>query len=218
MRGAARGLRQHRASEITSRNYDQRTGTICDVAHLTGRQPCASVPSARNRTMCQQGRWVPGVKVDRYPTWPFYRRLCCRCSGRCPALHTAGPRSEPRSTYLKILLAWLLVPRLAALGLIFTRTGQRIAPNEGLLVFTDLMASLTVIAIPICRATGRLTVSELRQIRGPTALTDMFGPGGASRRVPGRTRPRGLPARNDRPRRSWQPIPVPPRVREPRRA
>ena len=37
------------------------------------------------------------------------------------------------------------------------------------------MASLMVIAIPIYRARRRLTVSELRQIRGPTALTDMFG-------------------------------------------
>jgi hypothetical protein len=118
---------------------------------------------------------VPGVSVDRYPTWPFLAAAFAAALAVVVLYMRLDRGANPRSVYLKLLLAWLVVAGAAALGLLVTRTGQRIAPNEGLLVFTDIMVSLIVIAIPIFRATRRLTVSELRQIRGPTALTDMFG-------------------------------------------
>ena len=56
-------------------------------------------------------------------------------------------------------------------------------------------------------------VLRQRSIRRRPDLTAAYQPGGASRRVRGRARSRGLLARSGRRRRSWQPIPAPPRVR-----
>ena len=116
-----------------------------------------------------------GVSVDRYSTWPFLAAAVAAALAVVVLYMRLDRGANPRSTYLNLLLAWLCVVGVAALGLLVTRIGQRIAPNERLLVFTDIMVSLMVIAIPISRATRQLTISQLRQIRGPTALTDQFG-------------------------------------------
>jgi hypothetical protein len=57
-----------------------------------------------------------------------------------------------------------------------------------------------------------------RSIRRSRDVTVGCQPGGASRRVRGRPRSPGSPARSGRRRRSWQPTAAPPRVRARRRA
>jgi hypothetical protein len=57
-----------------------------------------------------------------------------------------------------------------------------------------------------------------RSIRRSRDVTVGYHPGGASRRVRGRTRSPGPLARSGRRRRSWQPTAAPPRVRARRRA
>lgn len=115
------------------------------------------------------------MSLDRYPTWPFLAAAVAAAVAVAVRYKRLDRGSNPQGTWLKLLIAWLAVVVVAALGLLVTRNGQRIAPNEGLLIFTDIMASLMVISVPLARATRRLTISELRQIRGPGALTAVFG-------------------------------------------
>jgi hypothetical protein len=67
-----------------------------------------------------------------------------------------------------LAVAW---PELAQL----TRSGERITPNEGLLVGADLMAGMLVLSIPAGRAARRLTDEELRQLRVGDALQTLLG-------------------------------------------
>lgn len=111
---------------------------------------------------------VPGLRLDHYPSWPFLIAAVAAALAVAVRYMQLDRGSNPPGTWLKLLVAWLAVVVVAALGLVFTRNGQRIAPNEGLLlVYTDIMVSLLVISVPLARATRRLTVSGLRQILAP---------------------------------------------------
>lgn len=113
--------------------------------------------------------------VGRYPTWLLLVAAVALAVAAVGRFMSLDRRSNPRRVWFMLLAAWLAVIGLAGAGVFTTRTGQRITPNEGLLVCADLMAAMLVLSIPAGRATRRLTVEELRQLRPGDALRSLFG-------------------------------------------
>jgi hypothetical protein len=121
---------------------------------------------------------MPDVRVNGYPTWPFLAVAAASVVAAILLLMRLDRGANPRSVYVKLLLAWLSVVGVCALGLVVDRGGRRVITNVGLLFFTDIMVTMIVAAIPFWLKTRRWSVSELRKIRFPTGLGYVFGTGG----------------------------------------
>lgn len=113
--------------------------------------------------------------LGRYPTWILFLAAVASTVGVIARYMVLDRGANPRRTWLWLLAAWLVVVGLAGAGLLVARNGQRITPNEGLLVFADLMAGWLVLSIPVGRATRRLTDRELRQLRVGDAGATLLG-------------------------------------------
>jgi len=113
--------------------------------------------------------------LNRFPTWIVLLAAIASVIAVIGRYIVIDRGANPRRLWLMLLGAWLAVTGVGALGILRTRTGQRITPNQGLLVLADEMAGLLVISIPLARAAHRLTVSELRQLRSGDAVSALFG-------------------------------------------
>jgi hypothetical protein len=114
-------------------------------------------------------------EVDRYPTWALLLAAIVLAAAVVLRYMIVDRGSNPRRLWLMLLAVWLAVVGLAAAGLVRTRTGEPITPNEGRLVLADLMAGLLVGSVPAGRALRRLTGEQLRQLRVRDALQVALG-------------------------------------------
>jgi hypothetical protein len=113
--------------------------------------------------------------VDRYPTWVLLLVTIVITAAVVLRYAALDRGSNPRRIWLMLMAAWLAVIGLAAVGLIRSRTGQQIPPNQGLLVLTDFMAALLVISVPAGRAMRRLPSDRLRLLRDTNAWQVLLG-------------------------------------------
>jgi hypothetical protein len=113
--------------------------------------------------------------VDRYPTWILLLAAIALAGAVVLRYMILDRGSNPRRLWLMLLALWLVVVGLAATGVFRTRTGEKITPNEGLLVLADVMAGLLVGSAPLGRALRRLTDNQLRQLRVRNALQVALG-------------------------------------------
>jgi hypothetical protein len=113
--------------------------------------------------------------LDRYPTWTLLLAAIALAVAVVLRYMILDRGSNPRRLWLMLLAIWLAVIGLAAAGVVRTRSGESITPNEGLLVLADLMAGLLVISVPAGRALSRLTDSQLRQLRVRNAMYVALG-------------------------------------------
>lgn len=113
--------------------------------------------------------------VDRYPTWVLLVVAVAVAVAVVLRYMTLDRGANARRVWLVWLAGLLAVIGVADLGLLVSRNGQPITPNEGLLVLADIFAGLLVISIPLGRALRRRTDAELRQIRGNGALNALVG-------------------------------------------
>jgi hypothetical protein len=117
--------------------------------------------------------------VDRYPTWVLL--FVTIVLGVAVVLRYAvlDRGSNPRRLWLMLMAAWLAAIGLVAAGLVRSRSGQQVTPNEGLLVLADFMAALLVISVPVGRAMRRLPSDRLRLLRPNNAFQVLLGNRGA---------------------------------------
>jgi hypothetical protein len=113
--------------------------------------------------------------VDRYPAWALLLAAIALAGAVVLRYMILDRGSNPRRVWLMLLALWLVVIGLAAAGVVRTRTGANITPNEGLLVLADVMAGLLVISVPVGRALSRLTDGQLRQLRVRNAMQVALG-------------------------------------------
>lgn len=113
--------------------------------------------------------------VGRYPTWVLLLGAVGSAVAVVVRYMLLDRGSNPRRLWLMLLAAWLVVIGLAASGALVTRNGERIAPNEGLLVLADLMVGMLVISAPVGRATRRFSDADLRRLRVRGALGTLLG-------------------------------------------
>jgi 4-amino-4-deoxy-L-arabinose transferase-like glycosyltransferase len=113
--------------------------------------------------------------VDRYPTWVLLVVAVAAAVAVVLRYMRLDRGANPRRAWLGLLAGLLVVIGVADLGLLVSRTGQPITPNEGLLVVADVFAGLLVTSILVGRAARRLTDAELHQIRGRGALIALLG-------------------------------------------
>ncbi len=113
--------------------------------------------------------------VARYPTWVLLLVTIVIAAVVVLRYAALDRGSNPRRVWLMLMAAWLAVIGLAAAGLIRSRTGQQITPNEGLLVLADLMAALLVISVPAGRAMRRLPSDRIRLLRITNAGQVLLG-------------------------------------------
>jgi hypothetical protein len=111
--------------------------------------------------------------LDRYPTWILLLAAVAAAVAVVARWMYLDRGSNPRRLWLILLAAWLAVIGLAWAGVLATRTGEKITPNEGLLVLADLMAGLLVASVPVGRTMRRLA-DELGQPRAGNALAGVY--------------------------------------------
>ena len=111
--------------------------------------------------------------LDRYPTWILLLVAVAAAISVVARWMYLDRGSNPRRLWLMLLGAWLAVIALAWAGLLVTRTGEKITPDEGLLVLADLMAGLLVASVPVGRTMRRMAV-ELGQPRAGYALVGFY--------------------------------------------
>jgi hypothetical protein len=115
------------------------------------------------------------ANLDRYPTWILLLAAVASAVAFVLRYKALDRRPNLLRPSLMLLAGLLAVIGLARAGIFVTRGGERITPNEGLLILADLMAGMLVLSIPAGRATRRLTDGELRQLRSGNALQAIFG-------------------------------------------
>jgi hypothetical protein len=111
--------------------------------------------------------------LDLYPTWILLLVAVAAAISVVARWMYLDRGSNPRRLWLMLLGAWLAVIALAWAGLLVTRTGEKITPDEGLLVLADLMAGLLVASVPVGRTMRRMT-DELGQPRAGHALVGFY--------------------------------------------
>jgi hypothetical protein len=111
--------------------------------------------------------------LDRYPTWILLLVAVAATVAVIARWMHLDRGSNPRRLWLMLLGAWLAVIGLAWAGLLVTRNGEKIAPNEGLLALADVMAGLLVASVPVGRTMSRLA-DEPGQLRAGDALVGFY--------------------------------------------
>jgi hypothetical protein len=111
--------------------------------------------------------------LDRYPTWIVLLAAVAAAFSVVVRWMYLDRGSNPRRLWLMLLAAWLGVIALAWTGLLVTRNGEKVTPNEGLLVLADLMAGLLVVSVPVGRTMRRMA-DELGQPRAGDALARFY--------------------------------------------
>ncbi|HTW02858.1 MAG TPA: hypothetical protein VMF87_21320 [Streptosporangiaceae bacterium] len=111
--------------------------------------------------------------LDRYPTWILLLVAVAAAISVVARWMYLDRGSNPRRLWLMLLGAWLAVIALAWAGLLVTRNGEKITPDEGLLVLADLMAGLLVASVPVGRTMRRMA-DDLGQPRAGAALVGFY--------------------------------------------
>jgi hypothetical protein len=111
--------------------------------------------------------------LDRYPTWILLLAAVAAAVAVVARWMYLDRGSNPRRLWLLLLAAWLAVIGLAWAGVLVTRNGEKITPNQGLLVLADLMAGLLVASVPVGRTMRRLA-DELGQPRAGDAVAGFY--------------------------------------------